>query len=110
MAGCTPQADQAFGPGVSEACRGGLDFTLLFEQALFTLVPATIFLFAFPFRLVYLAKSEVRARASPIRTAKLVQGPPISSHQSRYVELIRLVGCRLCIYRPATGARCTMGP
>ncbi|KND90065.1 Multidrug resistance-associated protein 1 [Tolypocladium ophioglossoides CBS 100239] len=70
MANCT-QADQTFGPGVSKPCRDGLDFTLLFEQALLTLVPATIFLLAFPFRLVYLAKTEVRAQASPIRSAKL---------------------------------------
>ena len=72
MGNCTNEADLKFGPGVGEDCRGGLDFTLLFEQALFTLIPAAIFLLVFPFRLFHLAKTEVRARASPIRTAKLV--------------------------------------
>ena len=42
MNACDPQADNVFGPRVSVSCRGGLDFTLLFEQAILSIVPSGI--------------------------------------------------------------------
>ncbi|KAH8599078.1 ABC transporter-like protein [Bisporella sp. PMI_857] len=42
MSVCDPQADNVFGPRVAVSCRGGLDFTLLFEQAILSIVPSGI--------------------------------------------------------------------
>ena len=68
--GCI-RADDVFGPAVSSACRGGFDFTLLFEQAILTLLPSAAFLLAFPMRFAYLARKEAKTLYSPARAAKL---------------------------------------
>jgi ATP-binding cassette, subfamily C (CFTR/MRP), member 1 len=41
MSVCDPQADNVFGPRVV-SCRGDFDFTLLFEQALLSMVPSAV--------------------------------------------------------------------
>ncbi|KAF2715991.1 putative ABC transporter [Polychaeton citri CBS 116435] len=35
--------DNRFGPGIGSGCRGGFDFTLLFEQAILSLLPTALF-------------------------------------------------------------------
>ncbi|PYH89268.1 multidrug resistance-associated protein [Aspergillus ellipticus CBS 707.79] len=70
--GCSLEADNVFGPVVGHACRDGFDFTLLFEQSIFGLIPAVAFLFASPFRVRQLAKKDVRTLRNRMRTAKLV--------------------------------------
>ncbi|KAK2001812.1 multidrug resistance-like protein [Colletotrichum falcatum] len=53
--GCSPSADDAFGP-IVQNCRDGLDFTLTFEQCLFTILPASLLLLVAPLRFRYLVK------------------------------------------------------
>ncbi|KAJ6444580.1 ABC multidrug transporter [Purpureocillium lavendulum] len=72
---CAPTADAAFGPAVAAGCRGGFDFTLLFEQAVFVLLPASLLLVAAPLRLVRLAKAPVYVGAPKLRASKLRLGP-----------------------------------
>lgn len=71
--GCSPQADNSFGPVIDPGCRDGFDFTLLFENAIFGLVPAVTFLLVFPVRLQVLVKRDVRTHPHPMRLAKLVR-------------------------------------
>ncbi|KAI1207078.1 ABC transporter [Annulohypoxylon truncatum] len=69
---CTAQEDALFGPAVGIACRGGFDFTLLFEQSILTIPLAGICSFAFLARLGYLSKKEPVASGGLIRLAKLI--------------------------------------
>ncbi|RFU74209.1 hypothetical protein TARUN_8040 [Trichoderma arundinaceum] len=51
---CAPTADAAFGPVVDAACRDGFDFTLVFEQSIFVLLPASLLVLVAPLRLFQL--------------------------------------------------------
>ncbi|POS73471.1 ABC transporter [Diaporthe helianthi] len=53
---CWPTADANFGPVVKD-CRGDLDFTIAFEQYLFTMLPASLLILAGPLRLRYLSRA-----------------------------------------------------
>lgn len=55
-AACWPTADASFGPAVQD-CRGDFDFTIAFEQYLFTILPASLLIVAGPLRLRYLSRS-----------------------------------------------------
>ncbi|KAH8698352.1 multidrug resistance-associated protein [Talaromyces proteolyticus] len=70
--GCSLQADNRFGPVIDRGCRGGFDFTLLFEQAILGLVPAVAFLLVCPVRLQILVKRDVRTQPHLMRLAKLI--------------------------------------
>lgn len=63
--------DAAFGP-VVQGCRDDFDFTLAFEQYIFTLVPAVVFLLAAPVRIASLRKTAARVEGQVLRVAKLV--------------------------------------
>ena len=67
---CSPSADAAFGP-VVEACRDDFDFTIAFEQYIFTILPASVLLVAAPVRLGLLNKRRVLVAGNPLRIAKL---------------------------------------
>lgn len=69
---CTPAADADFGPIVSQHCRGGFDFTLVFEQSIFVLVPGCIMILVAPFRLAVLLKRPHQVQPGKLRVAKLV--------------------------------------
>lgn len=69
---CTAQDDALFGPVVGIACRGGFDFTLLFEQSILTIPLAAICSVAFLARLGYLSKRQPVASGGLIRLAKLL--------------------------------------
>jgi hypothetical protein len=56
---CTNGADKVFGPVVAPPCRRGFDFTLLFEQSIFSIGPSCIFLLVVPLRLFWLYRSKV---------------------------------------------------
>ncbi|KAH6607530.1 MRP-type ABC transporter [Trichoderma cornu-damae] len=72
---CAPTADAAFGSVVDAACCNGFDFTLVFEQSIFVLLPASLRLLAAPLRLVQLRKSSVK----------------VADHVSRMIKLLILV-------------------
>ncbi|KAL7796652.1 P-loop containing nucleoside triphosphate hydrolase protein [Trichoderma ceciliae] len=73
---CAPTADAAFGPVVDAACRDGFDFTLVFEQSIFVLLPASLLVLVAPLRLVQLRKSSVK----------------VADHVSRMVK-VSVTGC-----------------
>jgi hypothetical protein len=79
-------ADDKFGPVVASDCRGGFDFTLLFEQTVLSILPAAIFALAAPVRLVYLVlrRTEPKTRASSLRLQKSVYRPSVQSANARY--------------------------
>lgn len=41
---CPESVDGSFGPWAGPDCRGGLDFTFLFELIFFSLLPAAVFI------------------------------------------------------------------
>lgn len=69
-AGCT-DADNSFGPSVQTSCRA-FDFTLLFEQIFFCLVPAAAFIFVALFRLRKLRQRQVTASGLGLQVVKQV--------------------------------------
>lgn len=69
---CAPTADAAFGPVVDAACRDGFDFTLVFEQSIFVLLPAAMLILMAPLRLLQLRKSPIKVADQASRMIKLV--------------------------------------
>ena len=63
--------DNSFGP-YAGACRGGFDFTLLFEETILFILPLVSFLLIAPFRLSYLARKQVKVVPSLLLYVKLV--------------------------------------
>jgi ATP-binding cassette subfamily C (CFTR/MRP) protein 1 len=55
---CVLADDDTFGPQVHN-CRDGFDFTLLFEQVIFTIVPVAMLLMASPFRILHLIRRPI---------------------------------------------------
>lgn len=70
-AACWPTADGSIGPAIQD-CRGDFDFTIAFEQYLFSILPASLLLIAAPLRLRHLSRSPpVVAGGHALRHAKL---------------------------------------
>ncbi|OHX00813.1 ABC multidrug transporter [Colletotrichum incanum] len=67
--GCSPTADDAFGP-IVQNCREGFDFTLTFEQCLFTILPASLLLLIAPLRLRRLGKFPRAVTSNALRLTK----------------------------------------
>lgn len=72
MLACPPLIDKSFGP-FAGACRGGFDFTLLFEETILTIPLSATFLLLLPFRLWLLYKNEKKVVRSPLQAYKLVR-------------------------------------
>jgi hypothetical protein len=72
---CT-RVDDSFGPHAGD-CRGGFDFTLLFEEAILTLVPVGILLVVLPPRVWYLSRRVKKVAAGKRSPAiKIVRPNP----------------------------------
>lgn len=67
---CDLAADQIFGPIVQ--CPDQFDFTLYFEQTIFDIGIAGLFLLFVPLRFYYLWGTTIKCSKSPIYAAKLV--------------------------------------
>ncbi|TAQ85919.1 hypothetical protein B7494_g5754 [Chlorociboria aeruginascens] len=65
-----PAIDNTFGPWATQ-CRGGLDFTLLFEETILTILPLSFMIFATFFRLVYLSKRQNKVTRNSLSIWKL---------------------------------------
>lgn len=66
------QVDDSFGPHAG-SCRGGFDFTLLFEETILTLLPLALLVLALPFRGQFLLrKAKKIAKTNHLVTLKLV--------------------------------------
>ncbi|RAH74153.1 multidrug resistance-associated protein [Aspergillus aculeatinus CBS 121060] len=59
--------DSLFGPVIRPGCRGGFDFTALFEAAILTIGPAACFLLLSPFRIFQLYKQSPKVISSSLR-------------------------------------------
>ncbi|KAF6842276.1 ABC multidrug transporter [Colletotrichum musicola] len=66
---CSPAADDAFGP-IVQNCRDGFDFTLTFEQCLFTILPSCLLLLAAPLRFRRLYRLPRAVSGNTLRLAK----------------------------------------
>jgi ATP-binding cassette subfamily C (CFTR/MRP) protein 1 len=69
---CT-SVDYLFGPWAGPDCRGGFDFTLLFEEVFFSTVPVVLFLVAASFRINYLRSRQAKLLRSGLLYTKLVR-------------------------------------
>ncbi|CAJ2506119.1 Uu.00g002490.m01.CDS01 [Anthostomella pinea] len=65
-------ADTSFGPYAGKDCRGGFDFTLLFEESILSILPITLILCAAPFRILFLWGKQSKVSWSPILPTKLI--------------------------------------
>ena len=72
--------DDSFGPHAS-GCRGGFDFTLLFEECILTILPVLLALLVTPFRLLYLTRKTIKVTSSRLLPCKLVR-----EHLFSYIE------------------------
>ncbi|KMP02660.1 canalicular multispecific organic anion transporter 1 [Coccidioides immitis RMSCC 2394] len=62
--------DDTFGPYALH-CRGGFDFTLLFEETFLTIIPVGLLLLVIPFRVYYLFKKRKKVNDGPLVHLKL---------------------------------------
>lgn len=66
-------AEDIFGPFVAaQQCNDGFDFTLTFEQYLFSTLPAAVLLLVAPFRIHHLCRLPTVVRKSSAGHIKLV--------------------------------------
>ncbi|KAE9375968.1 ABC transporter-like protein [Stipitochalara longipes BDJ] len=68
---CASSNDDQFGPQV-QGCRGDADFTLLFEQSILSIAPATLFLCLFISRIAWLWREDRKTKGHYLRYTKLV--------------------------------------
>lgn len=66
-----PVVDDTFGP-YAESCRGGFDFTLVFQESILSILPLCILLPVVPFRLLYLVRRTIKVDRGVLLPAKLV--------------------------------------
>lgn len=69
--GSCPRVDDTFGPWAG-SCRGGFDFTLLFEESILSLLPLCLLLLVVPLRIPYLIKRNIKVNQSLLSPSKLV--------------------------------------
>ncbi|PYI09672.1 P-loop containing nucleoside triphosphate hydrolase protein [Aspergillus sclerotiicarbonarius CBS 121057] len=73
--------DDGFGPQVNH-CRGGFDFTLLFEECFLSIAPSALLLLALPFRYKQLwRKRNPKVLQSPVYWAKLIAAQVLGACQ-----------------------------
>ncbi|KAI2896747.1 hypothetical protein CBS76997_10948 [Aspergillus niger] len=68
---CASDSDNVFGPRINPECRP-FDFTLLFEDGFFGLLPAALFLVLVPHRLQVLRSSQVKLNSFQLALVKLI--------------------------------------
>ncbi len=71
---CSLAVDDSFGPWAA-SCRGGFDFTLLFEETVLTILPLGLLLVIASFRLMHLRKKKRKVVQSWVLVLKLVKLP-----------------------------------
>ena len=64
--------DNTFGP-YAGGCRGGFDFTLLFEETILSLLPLCIILAVVPWRVLYLVRRTTKVDGTMLLPLKLVR-------------------------------------
>lgn len=69
---CPASADATFGPRVA-SCRRRFDFTILFEESVFSLAPSITFLLLATFRLKVLILERLRVCTGFLHRIKIVR-------------------------------------
>lgn len=69
---CGAPDDSSFGPAVA-SCHRAFDFTLLFEDLVFGIIPSAVFIVCAAPRFYYLCKSPVVVASSQLHRIKLVR-------------------------------------
>ena len=64
--------DNTFGP-YAKQCRGGFDFTLLFEETILSILPLVILLLVTPGRIWYMTRRTNKVNGSLLSVFKLVR-------------------------------------
>lgn len=80
-------ADDTFGPWAGPLCRGGFDFTLLFEESILSILLQSIFILCLPIRLLQLMKLSPKVAPGlrrPIKAVRAPFQPACSTFQYRY--------------------------
>lgn len=65
------RVDNTFGPHAG-SCRGGFDFTLLFEESILSILPLALLLLVVPVRTTYLFRRTIKVNPSSWLASKLV--------------------------------------
>ena len=87
------RVDNTFGPHAG-VCRGGFDFTLLFEETILTILPIGLLVLALPLRGRFLLrKAKKTAKGNHLATLKLVRYLPLGP----YMHLWQLFGKDCCL-------------
>ena len=73
---CDIVAQDVFGPTVGAECHNGFDFTLLFEESFFTILPCSLLLLCLPVQL-FRSRSAPLTRRGVLFPGKLVYQPPV---------------------------------
>jgi hypothetical protein len=72
--------DDSFGPHAGD-CRGGFDFTLLFEEAILTILPVGLLLIVLAPRIWYLLRREKKVlaanRSATVKIVRDALSPPV---------------------------------
>lgn len=99
-------SDDSFGPTVHlQSCRDGFDFTLLFEESIFAILPSVLLLCAVPVRLRSLYRRPDAVNWPLLRVIKLVSSErPLTSCCALMIGLDN----RCCPMSPQTGAAGSM--
>lgn len=75
MSNCSVFVENQFGPSVDSSCYHGFDFTLLFEEAFFSIAPSSAFILTAILQLAYLKNEPTKIRGGHIHLVKLVSIP-----------------------------------
>ncbi|GJN68101.1 hypothetical protein PLICBS_002144 [Purpureocillium lilacinum] len=59
-------SDDSFGPWAGATCRGGFDFTLLFEETILSILPSVLVIVVAPIPIIRLAREPPKVRASAL--------------------------------------------
>jgi ATP-binding cassette subfamily C (CFTR/MRP) protein 1 len=63
--------DNSFGPSAGD-CHGSIDFTLVFESSILTILPAALLIVITPIRVYFLQQTSVKVKSSLIAHLKPV--------------------------------------
>lgn len=86
---CNAVVDASFGPWAGEACRGGFDFTLLFEETILAIPLQSIAVAVMAARIAYLSRAEVKVVPSSLRWVKLLLSVTSVSLSASLVALLQ---------------------
>uniref|UniRef100_A0A093UWR8 Multidrug resistance-associated protein 1 n=1 Tax=Talaromyces marneffei PM1 TaxID=1077442 RepID=A0A093UWR8_TALMA len=84
--------DTTFGPAVPpiSECRGGFDFTVTFEESIFSIGPTCILLILFPWRFISLQRKTLKTKNSWTHGLKLIEFAVLAALQATLIALFSM--------------------